>query len=481
MPKPDKAVIVGSGPNGLTAAALLARAGWQVHVVEAGSTIGGGCRTEELTLPGFRHDVCAAVHPTAQLSPVFQSLNLPSYGVEWVNGGVALSHPLPEGDAAVLFDSLSATAAALGEDGDRWAHTLQPLLKKDFLESLLAPVWRLRAGALVPQMHFGLSALRSAAGFAQSRFRSEAARALFAGCAAHSNLPLDAAGTASFGLVLALSAHAHGWPIARGGSASIVAALAAIVREQGGTIETNRRVRKLAELPADAVIVFDLAPSQVAEICGPELPSGYRKKLERFPHGPGLCKVDWALAAPIPWRDPRCGRAGTVHVGGTAEEIAASEAAVARGEVPRSPFVIAGQPTAWDATRAPAGRHIAWGYCHVPNGSSVDCTALIEAQIERFAPGFRDLILARHTRTAAGLAEHNPTMIGGDFAGGANDLRHFLFRPVPRWNPYATPNPRLFICSSSTPPGGGVHGMCGAHAAETILRRVGSPQRAIKS
>lgn len=471
MPAALDAVIVGSGPNGLTAAAVLAKSGWRVHVLEAAPEIGGGCRTAALTLPGFRHDVCAAVHPTAQISPAFAELNLAAQGVEWVNGQLALAHPLPDGEPGLLFNSLGATAARLGRDGEPWASTLQPLLKEEFLATLLQPAWRVPRGALWPKLRFGLSALRSAEGFARGRFRSEAARALFAGCAAHSTLPLDVTGTASFGLVLALSAHAFGWPIARGGSARIVEALAAIVRAHGGTIETNRRIASLAELPESRVVLFDVNTAQVARIAGDALPARYAERLRRFPRGVGVCKVDWALGGPIPWRDAACATAGTVHVGGGLDEICASERAVARGEVAERPFVLAAQPTVWDPSRAPVGRHTAWAYCHVPNGCPLDLTPRIEAQMERFAPGFRELILARHTMTAPALEAHNATMVGGDIGGGANDLWHFLFRPMPRWNPYAMPHPRLFLCSSSTPPGGGVHGMCGWNAAQAVLRR----------
>ncbi|MBA4138537.1 MAG: FAD-dependent oxidoreductase [Opitutus sp.] len=470
MPAHD-AVIVGSGPNGLTAAAVLARAGWRVHVIEAAAVIGGGCRTAALTLPGFQHDICAAVHPTAQMSPAFRELDLMAQGVEWVSGPLALAHPLPDGEAALLYNSLGATTAKLGVDGDPWGSTLQPLLKEEFLASLLQPIWHVELGSFWPKARFGLSALRSAAGFARSKFQTDAARALFAGCAAHSTLPLEQAGTASFGLVLALSAHAFGWPIARGGSARIVEALAKIVAAHGGMIETGRSVTALAELPESRVVLFDINPAQIARIGGDALPHGYARRLQGFPHGAGVCKVDWALAGPIPWRDAACAQAGTVHVGGTLEEICASESAVARGELPERPFVLAAQPSAWDASRAPVGRHTGWAYCHVPNGCAVDMTERIEAQMERFAPGFRDLILARHTMTAPALELHNPAMIGGDIGGGANALMNFLFRPTPRWNPYTTPNPRLFVCSSSTPPGGGVHGMCGWHAAQAVLRR----------
>lgn len=471
MPAKLDAVVVGSGPNGLTAAAVLARAGWSVHVIEAADEIGGGCRTAALTLPGFVHDICASVHPTAQLSSAFRELDLAAHGVEWVHGPVALAHPLPDEDAVLLCNSFDNTARGLGVDGKAWRSVLKPFSDDELFAALLRPQWHGWAKSPLRRARFGLAALRSARGFAAAKFRSSRARALFAGCAAHAALPLDACGTASFGLVLVLAAHRVGWPIARGGSARIVEALAKIVRAHGGTIETGRRVRSLRELPASRVVLFDVNPAQVAAIAADELPRRYAERLRRFPHGPGVCKVDWALSAQIPWRDPACAGAGTVHVGGTLEEIARSEFDVARGQVPETPFVLAGQPTAWDTTRAPAGQHTAWAYCHVPNGCAVDMTARIEAQIERFAPGFREVILARHTMTAPALEAHNPAMIGGDIGGGANDLLNFLFRPIARWNPYATPNPRLFVCSSSTPPGGGVHGMCGYHAAQAVLRR----------
>lgn len=475
------AVIVGSGPNGLTAAAVLARAGWSVRVIEAADEIGGGCRTGALTLPGLVHDVCAAVHPMAQLSPAFRELDLAKHGVEWINGPLALAHPLRDGETALLYNSLEETARGLDYDGPAWRGALEPLLNDRLLDSLLRPQWLDLADAPQLKLRFGLSALRSAASYAHAKFRSARARALFAGCAAHSTLPLSEWGTASFGLVLALAAHRVGWPIARGGSVRIVEALAKILRAHGGVVETGRWVTSLRQLPTSRVVLFDVNPTQVAEIAGDELPRGYVWRLRNFPHGPGVCKVDWALAGPIPWRDAACAAAGTVHVGGTLDEIARSERAVAQGRVAEAPFVLAGQPSAWDPSRAPAGKHTAWAYCHAPNGCAVDLTERIEAQVERFAPGFRDVILARHTMTAPAIEAHNAAMVGGDIGGGANDLCNFLFRPVARWNPYATPNPRVFLCSSSTPPGGGVHGMCGYLAAQTVLRRHGAVHRAIKS
>jgi phytoene dehydrogenase-like protein len=463
-------VIVGAGPNGLTAAARLARSGLSVAVFEAAQEPGGGCRSEALTLPGFVHDVCAAVHPMGALSPAFAELDLARTGLEWIWPEVPLAHPLNH-EAAVLLRSLDATAEGLGEDAASWREIFEPLAGADFVQSLLQPIWRQDRATLVRKLRFGPLALRSAEAFARSRFSTPAARALFAGCAAHSVLALDRTGTASFGLALVLAAHAVGWPVARGGSQAIVRALVTRLQEAGGTLITGRRISTLAELPPARAVMFDLNPAQVAAIAGEELPQRYRARLREFPHGPGIFKVDWALSGPIPWRAEACRRALTVHVGGTLEEIARSEHAMANGDVPQDPYVLLAQQSLVDPTRAPSGRQTGWAYCHVPNGCTVDMTAKIEAQIERFAPGFRDCILARHTINAAQLEAHNAAMVGGDIGGGANDLWHFLFRPMPQLDPYAMPNPRFYLCSSSTPPGGGVHGMCGWQAAGSVLRR----------
>lgn len=462
------AVVVGAGPNGLTAAIVLARAGLSVLVLEAKEKIGGGCRSAELTLPGFRHDVCAAIHPMGVLSPVFRELQLEKHGLEWVQTPVPLAHPLPDGRVAMLRYSLDETARQLGADDAAWRRTFGPFLENSaaFFAEILKPI-RIPSHPLM-MARFGLTAARSAEG-AISRFRTKEARALFTGCAAHAILPLDRAGTASFGLVLALAAQAIGWPCVRGGSQAIIDTMEKCFRSHGGQIETNRFVRSLSDIPASKVVLFDLSPRQVAEIAAAHLPSGYVRRLKDFQFGPGVFKVDWALSGPIPWKNPECALAATVHVGGTAEEIIRSEHEMGSGHVTERPFVLVAQQSMFDKTRAPEGKHTGWAYCHVPAGCTTDMTERMERQIERFAPGFRDLILARHTRSPAGYEAYNPNFIGGDIGGGANTLGQFLFRPVMRWNPYTTPNPRLFLCSSSTPPGGGVHGMCGYWAAKEAI------------
>ena len=465
------AVIVGAGPNGLAAAITLVERGLAVLVVEAMETVGGGARTAEFTLPGFRHDVCSAIHPLALASPFFQRLPLARLGVEIIQPDAPLAHPLDDGTAVTIERSVNSTADGLGEDAGAWHSLLAPMVD-DFdrlMSGALGPL-RLPRHPLVLG-RFGLSALRSATGLADHLFDGERAKAVFAGMAAHSMLPLESPITASFGLVLGVSAHAVGWPIIRGGSQVLVDALATYLRALGGEILTSSPVRRLSDLPSSRVVVFDLTPRQVLEICGDALPPGYRRQLRRFRYGMGVFKVDYALDGPVPWTARECLRAGTVHLGGTIEEIAASERAIARGGHPDRPYVLIAQQSLFDDSRAPAGSHTLWAYCHVPNGSTVDMTAHIEKQIERFAPGFRDRVLARHVTTAHDLETYNPNYIGGDINGGRQDIRQLFTRPALRFDPYATPNPRLFICSSSTPPGGGVHGLCGYFAASSVLRR----------
>lgn len=494
MPLPDAqtpaavdAVVVGSGPNGLAAAAVLAEAGRSVTVLEANDTVGGGVRTEALTRPGFLHDVCSAVHPLGIASPVFERLGLEEEGLEWVHPEVPLAHPLdpvPGGapravalyrDLARTADGLAATADGRG-DGRAWQRTVGWVgersrfdrLKRDLLAPFHLP-GSPRAGWELAR--FGVQALRPAVGFCDGTFSGERARALFAGIAAHSVLPLERLTSAAVALVLGGAAHAVGWPSPRGGSAQIASALVARLERLGGTVVTGHRVRSLADLPPAAAYLFDVTPRQLVEIAGSELPAGYRRRLERYRYGPGVFTLDWALSEPIPWGAEVCGRAGTVHLGGTLEEIAAAEAAVWRGEHPERPYVLLGQQSIADPSRAPAGQHTAWAYCHVPHGSTVDRTRAIEDQVERFAPGFRDVVLERVTRNSAELEAGNANLVGGDIGGGVLDLGQLFTRPVARRVPYATPHPRLWLCSSSTPPGGGVHGMCGDHAARSLLAR----------
>ncbi len=468
------AVIVGSGPNGLAAAIELAREGFSVIVLEAKETIGGGARTEELTLPGFRHDICSAIHPMAAVSPFMRDLPLAEHGLEWAYSPAAIAHPLDDGTAATLEFSLDATAARLGADEASYRALMQPFAEKagQVFDEILRPILALpfpKNPLLLAR--FGALGLHSAMNVA-GRFRTTHARALFGGSAAHSFLPLGKMGSASFGLALMLAGHATGWPAAKGGSASIINAMASYFRSLGGEIETSRRVRSLRDLPPATVALFDVTPIQLAYIAADELPGPYLRRLGRFRYGPGVFKVDWALDGPIPWKAEECARSATVHVGGTIEEIATHERSVFRGQMTDKPFVLVAQQSMFDSTRAPEGKHTGWAYCHVPHGSTEDATDAIERQLERFAPGFRDRILGRHTFNTAQYEEHNANYVGGDIGGGANTMSQFLTRPFAKVDPYATPNPRIYICSSSTPPGGGVHGMCGYWAARSALKQV---------
>jgi len=463
------AVIVGSGPNGLAAAVTLARAGLGVRVVEGAPTPGGGCRTAELTLPGFHHDVCAAVHPMLAASPFFRG----RVGVGALQPRVMFAHPLDGERAGAVTASVDDTAAELGVDGSRYRALLAPLVRDadKIVPALLAPV-RMPPRHPVPMARFTWTGIRPVSQLA-ARFTTEPAQALLGGAAAHAMLPLSAPLTGAFALLFSMLAHSAGWPVVEGGSAGIVDALVAELESLGGTVETGRWVRSLADLPPARAVVLDVTPAQLIDIAGARLGARARRALTRFRYGPGVCKVDWALAGPVPWAAAACRDAGTIHVGGTLAEVARSEADVAAGRHPEHPFCLVAQPGVVDPTRAPAGQATLWGYCHVPNGSTVDMTDRIEAQIERFAPGFRDLILARATRTAASWASYNPNDVGGDISGGAATLRQTLFRPTARWNPYRTGVAGVYLCSASTPPGGGVHGMCGLHAARTALHDLG--------
>ncbi|HLI05606.1 MAG TPA: NAD(P)/FAD-dependent oxidoreductase [Ktedonobacteraceae bacterium] len=466
-----EAVVVGSGPNGLAAAITLAQAGHTVRVYEAKETIGGGCRTLEYPLPGFWSDVCSAIHPLGIGSPFFRTLPLAQYGLEWIQPPLPLAHPLDDGTAVVLERSLEATAEKLGEDGAAYRRLMGPLVADwPKLEgSLLSPLRIPRFPLALAR--FGLRAISSASFLAEHTFKTEAARAIFAGLAAHSMLPLEQPPGAAFGLILGILAHVYGWPIPRGGSQSIADALAGYLRSLGGEITTEVEIKSIDELPAAQAVLFDVTPRQLLHIAGDALSGVYRDNLARYRYGPGACKVDFALDGPIPWQAEACTRAGTVHVGGTLPEIAAAERAVSQSQIPERPFVLLAQSSLFDASRAPQGMHTAWTYCHVPNGSTVDMTERIIAQIERFAPGFRQRILAHHVITAAEYEQYNPNYIGGDINGGIQDFWQLYTRPTIQLVPYNTPNQRIYICSCSTPPGGGVHGMCGYFGARAALKR----------
>jgi phytoene dehydrogenase-like protein len=439
-------------------------------MLEAAETVGGGMRTAELTLPGFRHDLCSAIHPLGLGSPFFRTLPLEEHGLEWIHPPAPLAHPFDDGTAALLKRSVEATGASLGADSRAYRRLMEPLAASadELLEALLAPLRLPRRPTALAR--FGLHAILPADRLARRTFAGERGRALFAGLAAHSMLPLSRAPSAAFGLVLGLLGHHMGWPLPRGGSQSLADALAAYLRSLGGEIECGRRVESLDELPQAGAVLLDVTPRQLVALAADRLQGNYRRRLEGFRYGPGVFKLDLALEGPIPWRAQECARAGTVHLGGTLEEIGVSEAAVAAGREPERPYVLLAQQSLFDAGRAPAGKHTLWAYCHVPNGSPIDMTDRIEAQIERFAPGFRERVIARHALGPAELERYNANYVGGDINGGLQDLRQLFTRPMARLVPYETALPGVFLCSSSTPPGGGVHGMCGYWAARAALR-----------
>lgn len=460
------AIVVGSGPNGLAAAITLAQQGAAVLVVEARDTPGGGTRSGELTLPGFIHDICSAIHPMGVASPFFRSLPLDKFGLEWIFPQAEAAHPLDDGSAVMIWRSIEETAAGLGVDEKAYRRLMRPLVR-DYQKLLHEFVGPLRPPRYPFAMaRFGPLALLPATQLARLAFRGQRARAVFAGMAAHSIMPLEQMATSGFGLMLQLQAHATGWPMAKGGSQHIADALAGYFESLGGTIELGWEIKSLSELPPARVMLFDVTPRQLLQITGDRFPAGYRQKLERYRYGAGVFKVDYALDGPIPWAAPECAQAGTVHIGGTLDEIAASERFEAGHE---RPFILLAQQSLFDASRAPDGKHTAWAYCHVPNGSTQDMTAIIDAQIERFAPGFGERVLARATHNTVQMQAYNSNYIGGDINGGVQDLRQLFTRPVPRLRPYSTPDPSIFLCSSSTPPGGGVHGMCGYYAAKRAL------------
>ena len=467
------AIVVGSGPNGLVAAITLARAGFAVDVYEAASEPGGGCRTSELTLPGFRHDVCSAVHPMLVASPAFANIDLKSRGVRLLTPSVAFAHPLDGGRAASVGGTVADVAASLGVDDEAYRHTYGPLVRDvDKILPVFLGTMREPPRHPIAAASFGLRALTSAKATAH-RFRTDEGRALIAGTAAHSMLPLTAPLSGGVSRLFGALAHRFGWPVVEGGSAAVVDALVAELVALDGRIETNCLVKSLTDLPPAPTLVLDVTPRQLLELAGDTLPPRYARALARYRYGPGVCKVDWALSGPVPWAAPVCRQTVTLHVGGTFEEIARSEADVNAGRHPDHPYCLVAQPGVVDPDRAPEGSQTLWGYCHVPNGSNVDMTDRVEAQIERFAPGFRDLILARSTVTATAEEEHNPSYVGGDINAGAATLRQMVFRPTIRWNPYRTALRGVYLCSAATPPGGGVHGMCGLGAARTALHDIG--------
>ena len=463
------AVVIGSGPNGLAAAIMLAQAGKSVAVYEAESKIGGGARSAELTLPGFVHDVCSAVHPMGLSSPFFRKLPLGQFGLRWIQPDAPLAHPFDDGTAVVLARSLEESAPQFGEDASAVQSLIGSLVKSSdsLIESVLAPPRFPRHP--LPMARFGLNAFWPATKLARSKFKSVRARAVFAGMAAHSMLPLENILSSAFGLLMWTTCHSVGWPFAAGGSQSLSNALAELLRSFGGDIFTSRRVSSLAEVPPARATLCDITPQQFLQIAGGSISDRERRGCENYRYGPGVFKVDWALDGPVPWNAPECARAGTVHIGGTLDEIAESERAPSLGRIAERPFVLFTQPSLFDSARAPAGKHTAWAYCHVPNGSGIDMLERIEKQVERFASGFTKRILARSVMTPAEMQIHNANLIGGDIGGGSVEIRQFFFRPSIKL--YSTSLPRVFLCSSSAPPGPGVHGMCGYFAAQRALRK----------
>lgn len=469
------AIIVGSGPNGLAAAITLARAGHSVCVYEAKNTIGGGCRSAEVTLPGFTHDICSAIHPMGMASPFLRSLPLTEYGLTWVHPTHPLAHPLADGSAAVLDRSIETTSQTLKNDASAYRRFMRPLVENwdDIVDSFVGP---LRPLSLLRHpfktARFGLPAGLPSQLTARALFRGRHARALLAGMSAHSMLSLDKLTSSGAGLLLGILGHAVGWPMARGGSQRIIDAMAAYLRVLGGELITSHEVTSLDNLPPSKIVICDITPRQLLRISGDRISGLYKRQLQRYRYGPGSFKIDFALDGPIPWKAQDCHKAGTIHLGGTLEEIAASEYAVNHNQHPERPYMIVAQQSLFDPTRAPEGKQTAWAYCHVPHGSDFDMTTRMEAQIERFAPGFRDRILARHVTSAKALERYNANYVGGDINGGIQDLWQFFTRPAIQPDPYTTSDPDLFLCSSSTPPGGGVHGLCGYFAAQTALRRL---------
>ena len=464
------AIIVGSGPNGLSAAILLAQQGLSVKVIEAKDTIGGGTRTQHLTEPGFLHDVCSAVHPTALSSPFFKTLPLEQFGLKWIHPTYPVAHPFEDGEAVIVSKSMEETIHNLGIDSESYKQLFTPFSENwdQLSRDLFAPI---RIPNKPYQMlKFGFYGMRSAKALTDSIFNSAQVKAYFAGLAAHSIIPLEKLFTASFGLILGSSVHSVGWPIAKGGSISIADALSDYFKSLGGVIETGNRIVNLTDIPSAKSVLFDLTPHQIINIVGDSLPSTFKKRFQKFKYGPGAFKIDFALSEPVPWKNLKCRQAGTLHLGGSFGDIAYSERETWKGNHPDKPYVLVSQPSVFDDSRAPRGKHTLWAYCHVPNGSDRDYTEEIISQIERYAPGFKDTIISKHTISATEFETYNPNYIGGDINGGAQTVGQLLGRPIFKWDPYKLTNKGMYICSSSTPPGGGVHGMCGYHAAKSALK-----------
>ncbi|MGM0545729.1 MAG: phytoene desaturase family protein [Bacteroidota bacterium] len=466
------ALIIGSGPNGLAAGIRLAQKGLSVKIFEKADTIGGGTRTLELTQPGFYHDICSAIHPMAKASPFLNSLPLEEYGLEWIHPEVPVAHPLDNKPVTALFRSLDKTVDHLGEDGRTYRRWITPFIDNwdELVSDILAPFSPIPSNPIL-MARFGIKALRSANGFAK-RYKTERARALFAGIAAHGIMPFDKIATAAIGLVLGTAAHTVGWPYPKGGSHAITKAMATYFESLGGEIETGVEITTVDELPQSQTILFNNTPQQILNIAGKHLPQSYANKLQKYEYGQGVFKLDFALSEPIPWKEELCRKAGTVHLGGTLEEIAASEKQSASGQHPNKPYVLVAQQSLWDDSRAPEGQHTGWAYCHVPNGATKDMTEPIIRQIERFAPGFRDCIIDKHVMHSRDMQAYNPNYIGGDINGGRADITQLFTRPAGLFDPYHIPKTNMYIASSSTPPGGGVHGMCGYHAAESVLSKL---------
>jgi len=464
------AIVIGSGPNGLSAGIRLAQEGLKVLIMEAKDTIGGGTRTKELTEPGFLHDVCSAVHPTALGSPFLSSLRLQNYGLEFIQPEVAYAHPLEDSEAAIAYKDIHKTAEGLGVDAEAYMKLYREFVDEwSYLSQDIFGTLRIPKHPLL-MAKFGWYGMFSAKLLSNSLFKTVKARALFTGCAAHSIVPLTRAFTASFGVVLGASAHSVGWPVAKGGSSAITNAMAKLFKSLGGEIKTNEHVKDLTDLPTSRAVLFDLTPHQIARIAKKKLPKSYLSKLRNYTYGPGTFKMDWALSEPVPWKNEEARKAGTLHLGGTFLEISNAEQAVWDGEHPEKPYVLVSQPTVCDPSRAPEGKHTLWAYCHVPNGSEKDMSHIIENQIERYAPGFRDTIISKHSMHAMEMEQYNFNYIGGDINGGAQTVTQLFGRPILKWDPYKIPADGLYICSSSTPPGGGVHGMSGYHAAQSVLK-----------